>query len=251
MRTTHYFKEIVLVTGIAFILTMLLSKTSFSQDKAGNKEPKGTVRLRIEKDENGQKTVIDTSFNLNDKKGKDGYEIFMKEHGTPAAVHDKAMKEVEIRIKDLGKTDSLDLDSLAGIEKNIRVFTDDGKHFSIEGLGDAESFDVPEPPAPPEPPMWMDNDIPMPSGIQEGSGNLLDVLRSIPMNRVRNFSIKENKHDTRIIIDVDRSSILEMAPMQHRMMYMNHPGQHVHQGHSGHQKMERRIIIEKENEGGK
>jgi hypothetical protein len=147
--------------------------------------------------------------------------------------------------------DSLGLDSLAGIEKNIRVFTDDGKHFRIEELGDDETFDVPEPPLPPEPPMWMDNDSPIPSGIQRGSGNLLDVLRSIPMSKVRNFSIKENKHGTRITIDVDRSSVLEMAPMPHTMIYMNHPGQHVHEGNSGHQNMERRIIIQKENEDGK
>jgi len=209
MRTIHYFKEFALVTGIALILTLMLSKTSFSQDKAGNKDPKGTVRLRIEKDENGKRTVIDTSFNLSDKKERDAYEIFMKEQDTPSAAHNKAMKGIEVKIKDLGSLDSLDLDSLGNLEKRIRVFTEDGKHFNIERSGDSETFGLPEPPAPSEPPCWMDNDMPLSSGMECGSGNLLDVLRSIPMNRVRNFRIKDNKHGTRIIIDVDRSSILE------------------------------------------
>jgi hypothetical protein len=251
MKTIPYLKEINAIIGMAMILTILLSSTGFSQDKTVKKESSGRIKIKIIKDENGKSTVIDTTFNLNDKKGKEAYEIFLKEYDTPGPGGNRGMKKVEVHVSDPGKIDSLDLDSLGDSERNIRIFTHDGRHFRVEGLGGDELFDLPEPPEPPfppQPPCCIDDDMSMPSCMQRSPGNLLDVLGSIPMCRVRNFTIKENKQGSRIIIDVDRRPVLEMPPMQKRMIYINKDGRHEHGVNPEHRRMGKTIIIEKEKE---
>jgi hypothetical protein len=251
MKTVHYFKEITAILGVAVILTFLLSSSGFSQEKAVKKEVKGSVKIRIDKEESGKRTVTDTTFNLNDKNGESAYEIFMKEIDAPGGGHHERMKNIEVHLSDLGKLDSLDMDSLGKLEKTIRIFSDDGNIFRIEGIGDDERFDLPIPPPPPEPcaPPCFENEYgSFPSCVDEGSGNLLDVLRSISMNRVRNFSIKEKKHSTRIIIDVDRSPVLDRPFMHDRMIYFNNSKRPGRMGIQQHPRIERKVVIEKENE---
>jgi len=251
MRTYTKFKQTAIVGGIGMFLLIFLQFPGYSQKADTKNDKEGTVRLKIIKDVNGKKTTIDTTFNLKDKKGEEAYELFMKENDVPGDHHNKAMKNIEVQINDLAKLDSLNLDSLADQEKNIRIRIGDGKHIQIEGLGNNDFFDIPEPPAPPVPPdaeQWMENEMPMAPEMEEGQGNLMDVLRSIPMNRIRNFSIKEQKHGTRIIIEVDRAPVLDFPPRQQRMMYMRHGNGRHHHGTFNSPGRERRIIIEKDNE---
>jgi len=246
MKIRKFIARMTVIAGVAFIMTCLFTPTAFSQEKIYKGGAGGSVKIRIEKDENGKHTIIDTVFNLNDKKGKEGYEIFMKESDTPGHGNHKGMKNIEMEVSSLAKADSMDVDSLENLEKDVRVFTSDGKHFHIEGIGDDDSFDFPGPPEPPFPPSCDGMEMPFPPGMDEGSGNLLDVLRSIPMNRVRNFSIKENKHGTRIIIDVDRAPVLEMPPRHMHHVYINNDGERMMKsGNHGKQRTERKIIIMK------
>ena len=185
MKTYSWLKDSMLVIGLATIMTIIMTFPGYTQDTL-KKNPKTTLKLKIIKDENGKKTVIDTII-----------------------TSDKSIDSRVINVI----IDNLD-ENMKGLDEGLKEW-----HNQPGGFDYNFDFDVPEPPEPPEAPNSPGEhrhhfdyrvepfDV-EPPAIRRGEGSLLDLLGDIPMNRIKSFNIKEKKNGTRITIEVGREPVL-------------------------------------------
>lgn len=223
-------KTINKLTGITvFAMAVILcgaTPAAFSQDRDGNGPEKRVVKIRIEKEENGKTTVLDTTFNLTDAKSREGYRYFMRSNDLPARGQGRPMKKVVIRMDDLSDSDSITVDSVKQIEKTFKIISD-GDVVRIDGLGEMELGGLPAPPEPPAPPCIEGFDFNGPPCQFHGTnGSLMEMLQSIPMNRVKSFRIKESKNGSKIIIEVDRAPLFDRPAPPRDPHYYHYKKQH-------------------------
>jgi len=229
--------KIALAIGAAAILAIFITKPGYSQENV-KKESTKKIILKIVTDEDGARTVIDTTLLVTD-----------------TSMMDSVRKEID-RVIRIGK----------GVKR---------PHFKFHNLpeGYAYDFDFDLPPIP-DCPMILDelNDFewegtepqrkmeerilertfPGPERRimrQGGSSQTLnDVLGDIPMDRVVGYSVKDRKHGRRIIIDLDNAPMFER---QNRVIVLREPGKM--KRHRNNQKRQVKVFMDSEgdnNSGG-
>lgn len=216
MKTYSWLKNSMLVISLATIMTFIPTFPGYTQDTL-KKNPKTTLKLKIIKDENGKKTVIDTT--ITSAKSLDPGEIneIIVNLDENMKVLDVGLKELSLSLSQMNLPDSGMMDSIRKMTDRIRIMSKNFKWHNQPGRFDYNfDFDIPEPPESPNPPGEHRHhfesrvepfDAELPS-MRRGEGSLLDLLRDIPMDRIRSFNIKEKKNGTRITIDVDREPVL-------------------------------------------
>lgn len=224
MRTYSWLKDSILVIGLATIMTIILTFPGFTQDTL-KKNPKTTLKLKIIKDENGKKTIIDTT--ITSSKSLDSGEIdeIIANLDDNMKGLDEGLKELNISLSQMKLPDSAMMDSIRKMTARIRIMSKNFKHPDFRWHNRPGSFDynfdfdTPEPPEPPEPPEthgehhhhfdWNVEPFDVePPAMRRNDGSLMDLLRNIPMDRIKSFNIKEKKDGTRITIEVGHGSVL-------------------------------------------
>jgi hypothetical protein len=222
MKTYSYAKDMIMVIGLAVILTIFITKPVHSQDPL-KKEPKTTINLKIVKDDNGKTTVIDTTFTTNDSFDSDELHEMMGNLGDEMAGMGDDLKEWNFNINEMELPDSAMKDSLKKIRQKVIVLSKNFKspHFKWNKTPHAYNyqydFDVPCPPAPPMPPDcrefqgnfdWDGDQGAFFRSNKSRGETLSDILGDIPMDRIKNYSIKERKGGKRIVIDVEDAPLI-------------------------------------------
>ena len=265
MKTYSWLKDSMLVIVLATIMTIALTSPVFSQDTLKvKKNPRTVLKLKIIKDENGKKTVIDTT--ITSSKSLDSGEIndIIANLDDNMKGMDEGLKELDLSLSHMKLPDSAMMDSIRKMTARIRIMSKNFKspHFKWHnqpgGFDYNFNFDTPELPEPPEPPCPpdehrhhfdfrvepFDNESPV---IRRGEGSLLDLLRDIPMDRIRSFNIKEKKDGTRITIEVGREPLLGF-PLSHERTIIVRPGKGNETSPSHESDRHKKVIIKSDTE---
>jgi hypothetical protein len=267
MKTYSWLKDSILVTSLSAFMTIILAFPVYSQDTI-KKHPKTTVKLKIIKEGNGRKTVLDTT--ITSTKSLDSQELdeIISNLDENMKGLDEGLKEMDVTVNAMHFPDSAMMDSIRKMTKHIRVMVNNNfksPHFrwhSQPGLFDYNfDFDTPEPPDAPEPPEPpgppgqhrhhfeyrsepFDFDLPE---MRRGDGSLMDLLRDIPMDRIKSYNIKEKKDGTRITIEVSRGPVLGSSHSSTRTIIV-HPDKGSAPGASHGSEGHKKVII-KSDEG--
>ena len=267
MKSIFNSKDYFLLICLALLTIFIFTSHASAQDSI-KKAQSSTIKIKISKDENGKKTDYDTTFTTNNKMDSkelnemiSKWERRQKRFDGNMKDMDKKMKELTIELNDLDLPDSAMSDSIKNMTKKMIIMgmgkehPDFFYHFDPDESEYEYNIETPEPPEPPEPPD-MDNrhkemrkhfkfrNSPMPPRFREfenDEGGLMPLLRGIPLDRVKNFSIKERRHGTRIIIDVDRSPVFNSPRPRQETIIITTPEGNEHKGKP--QRIEKRVII--------
>ena len=245
MKAHIYHRPAVILTGSAVLLFFLLSAApAAAQDKkqqtvtvyaAGNpqdaKKPGGVYKIKIVKDDNGKKVVIDTTVSINGQMDKEKLDELMENLEGQMENLKEQMKDLQFSV---GSLDDSAVNESSGHHKaysfrfhcnppsqGIRSHADHGDfnyHFEIPDAAGLQ--DLPELME-----MERNNDwngymrgpeiMAMPG---RGGESLSDVLGNIPMCRVKSYKIIDKKGGKRIIIDLEDGIMSEPC---NRMIYIH------------------------------
>jgi len=198
MKNFSIFKSIPVVIGFVVLFTIFVTKTSYSQNST-EKEKQKTVIMKVTTDKDGKTTVIDTTFTT--PEGTDPQEIEEMAEKLQKEMEglEKEMEEMQIKVL-VGLPGSGMLDSLHNIGEKMVIL----KKGHITHI-----------PCPPDPPMdnefferhnwggnWNDDDRKVFRFPHKGQ-TLTDILGDIPMEKVRNYSIKNTKYGKKIVIEIE------------------------------------------------
>lgn len=192
MKKTNKSSLIVLPVLAVAVVVLLSSLPGFSQQPAKT-EKHSKVVVKMITDDNGTRTVVDTAFDLPD-----------------SAFSDSVHREIE-KVMKLGR------DGKCGVYR-----------FNGEPHGYNFDFEIPDMP---DCPMDFEDlrafgfdgeipeefhggnwDMPVPPPMlrhPRGGQTLGDLLGDIPMERVKNYTVKETKNGKRITIDIDNAPFFE------------------------------------------
>ncbi len=270
MKTLFWLKDSTLILILAAVMTFMLTVPAHSQDTI-KKNSKTVLSLKIVKDENGKKTVIDTTF-TSDRP------LSSKEMKALMSDLDENLNEPGDDGEDLGVFfDGIDLPD-SGMMDSIRKMTDKyivfGKDFMSRHKGHGHQgyknfdfdFDIPELPIPPEPPIpldehsfniprcfeyndFMDNDqfFGFHRGDRGGNGSVMDLLGDIPLDKVKNFKIQDKKNTRKITIEVERESYAPMTRTEKKVIIIRSDNNSPHPDHD--KKVQKKVIIKSGKEG--
>jgi hypothetical protein len=251
----------MLVIGLATIMIIILTFPGYTQDTL-KKNPKTTLKLKIIKDENGKRTIIDTTITSNKSLDSGEVDEIIATLDDNMKGLDEGLKDLDISLSKMKFPDSTMMDSIHKMTDRLRTMM--SKNFKSPhsrwhtqpGAFDYNfDFDTPEPPEPPEPrgerhhhydfrvePFNME-----PPSMRRNEGSLMDLLRNIPMDRIKSFTIKEKKDGTRITIEVGRGSVFGKPHSSERTIIVrpergNAPGSHHESGRH------KRVIIKSDSE---
>ncbi|MCX6251129.1 MAG: hypothetical protein NTX61_10300 [Bacteroidetes bacterium] len=266
MKTKLNSKDFFLLICLALLTIFILSSRASAQDSL-KKAPLSTVKIKISKDDNGTKTDYDTTFTtskpMNSKELNESitkWERHWNRLDDRMKDLDKRMKRFNIEINDLDLPDSSMMDSIRKITDKVIIMGNCKGLPRILSEDDPDgfeyNFETPEPPEPPAIPGQHREfrnhfefcNPPMPPRFREfgnDEGGLIPLLRGIPLDRVKNFSIKEKRHGTRIIIDVDRAPVFN-CPKSCQETIIIAPPRGTPQNGKVH-RIEKRVIIKDEN----
>jgi len=255
MKTRSWFYDSILVIGLAAVFSFVLVHPVSAQDTI-KKHSKTVITLKIVKDENGKKTVIDTTITTDKPLKSKELKAIVSDMGEDVKGENGDMDDFSFSFNGDEFPDSAFMDSIHKMTKDIRCMVRKlhGHHFDMDrfpgGFDYNFNFDLPEPPAPPDPPEagWDFGDFQHPApypghrqDMEKGPGTLSDLLGDIPLDRVKNFSIKEQKDGTKITIELDRGPVFA-APRSESKVIIIRPDGSVHsQGHD--RKMHKKVII--------
>jgi len=214
MKNFSIFKSISMVIGVIIMFTIFITKTGHSQTA----EPKGkkkTIILKVTADKDGKNIVIDTTFIT--PEGTDPKEIEEMAEKLQKEMQglEKEMEEVQVRVL-LDLPDSAMIDSLHNvIDKMVILKKGPRKHMKIYANKPHEfeyEFNVPCPSDHMtgheifEGPGWSgylgDQDKRV-FRFEDKGQTLTDILGDIPMEKVRNYSIKNTKYGKKIVIEIE------------------------------------------------
>ena len=246
-------------------LVIFIMKPGISQN-AGDKKSKEEIKIKVVKDKDGKTTVLDTVITRTGAMNPAEMEEMMHSLRASMRTLEKELDQMHGNL-DINMADSLEMDSLHGdFDKMMEMCREmgHGKGHGMPGCGKCpmmqefnfgENFpDVPEFEmegqdfdggnfsfgTPPPPGMGMRR------GEQERSGSLNDLLGSIPMERIKGYSIKENKHGKRITIDVENGPTFGPPP---RTIIIRGPANHGNMRYQhGHPDKNIRVIIKTDKE---
>ncbi len=225
MRNYSLKQKIALVSGLALILAIFVTRPASSQE-AAKKETYKKITMKVVSDNNGKITVIDTTMEM---------------------------------------TDTAMVDSLQNEIEKVIVLGNRGKHarFKYRNMPGGYNYDF-EIPCPPDglreleelegldweemmsdlggrAGQW-DHGFPLPDRriIRSGGdgATLNDILGRIPMDRVVSYSIKDRKGGKRIVIDLNDAPMFER---QEQVIVIREPGRRPPKGNNSQRKV--RVIV--------
>jgi len=205
-----------MVIGFIIMLAIFITKTNYAQNtEIKDKGKKKTVILKIMADNNGKTTIIDTTFTM--PEGSDLKEIqeMTDKLGKEMKGIEDEMKEMQFNIL-VDMSDSTQMDSLGNVVEKVVVLNKGHRnHFKMH-CGEPNAFDY-EFEVPSHRDIirkfndfdrqglarnWGDHDERV-YRFDNNGGSLTDILGNIPMERVRNYSIKDTKYGKKIVIEIE------------------------------------------------
>ncbi|MCX6305473.1 MAG: hypothetical protein NT040_10940 [Bacteroidetes bacterium] len=226
--------KLAIVLGATAILAIFVTGPAFSQEPA-KKESHKTIVLKIVSDDNGKKTVIDTTMEMPDDQMMDSVHKVIDQ----VIMMNKGGNHPHVKILSMPQGFSYDYDMSSPPEGPMDL--EDLEGIDFEGMDpcrDMESCD------------WER----MAPGagrriLRSGSHGqtLNDILGEIPMDRVISYSIKDRKNGKRIIIDLNDAPTFER---QDRVIVIREPGRGQRsRNHSGDRQMKVRVQTTDSDEG--
>ncbi|MDP1620752.1 MAG: hypothetical protein Q8M08_00290 [Bacteroidales bacterium] len=187
MKTSSFNLKNFLVLMTVMILAIFITRPAISQDNP-KKESNKKIILKIISDDNGTKTVIDTTMEFNDDANMDSVRREIRKVFRVG----KDGRRHQLKFRNMPRAFDYDFDvsSSSDCLKDL----DELKEIEWEGMN-------------------------MRSG-NEGR-TLSDVLGDIPMDRVTGYSIRERKNGRRIIIDLNNTPVFER---QKKIIVIREPG---------------------------
>jgi len=234
MKAHSFHRTAAVLTGSALLLLFLLASFSLpAQDKKeqkvtvyaspgsqDNQNQQGVYKIKIIKDDNGKKVVIDTTISIKGGMDKEKLDEWIGNL-------EGQMADLEEQIKDLrlsfGSYKDTAVNDSSGHRRAYSFRFHSGP--SCHGITGYENpgefnyhFEMPDFPEIHEFPELMERDRENGwQGHSQGSGvlvipgrggeSLRDVLGNIPMSRVKSYKIIDKKGGKRIIIDLDNPKI--------------------------------------------
>jgi len=279
MKTNKLHRPAAILTGVAALMmlifaassamsqekkeqkttaTVTTSSSSSSKDKkeqkatvtvkADSKNKDGKYNVRIVKEADGKKTIIDTV--ISSKGGIDSKEMeeLMENIHVKLKDTEGKMKELELYFNSMN--DSLLSDSSGHHKYMFKFIGPSGcQNIHIKEFPHAfdYNFEIPDVPEPPMPPEGFNHEFfnqwtpgPQVLSIPKRGESLSDVLGNIPMSRVKSYKIIDKKGGKRIIIDLEDGPLFESGD---RVIYLNGAGRpQRHTGEMRHQK-DMKVII--------
>jgi hypothetical protein len=208
MISKTYFRDILTVVGLSFVLTILLTRPVFSQDTIKMKgDKKVRIVAKIVEDKNGKRQEFDTTINL-DRRLKPGEEEeMMRNFKMRMKDLNDQMKDMEVELNEMRLPDSGIMDSAQRhIERAFRNWGGPGNFHFRHNLNPCEfnfdyNYDFPEPG---EIPQRFFRDY-----RNEHEKTLNDILGDIPMDQVKSYSIQDTKDGKRIVIELNKEPFIE------------------------------------------
>jgi hypothetical protein len=221
-RTTRI--RYTLAFAVATLITFSATGTVSAQDNTKS-EPHKKVVVKIYSDDNGTKTVVDTTMEfsaetLNDSVNREIEKVI--ELG-------KSGKQAHVKIKGMPKEFNYNFEipslpdcPMALNDLNEIEFEGDGTGHGMEDL------------------MWEEM-TPAPRlrihRNERGGQSLNDLLGDIPMDRVKNYSIKDTRNGKRIVIDLNDEPVVDRKS---NVIVIREPGI---RPHAMHQPPHRRVRV--------
>jgi hypothetical protein len=199
---------LILITGL---MTCFFSQEIAAQDSVTTKSKKAKIVLKINKNDNGKTTVIDTVINLSYPYDGKEFEKAMQKYEAEIDQLQDELENIEVYVDIPDFPDSLINDSVVNhmrcVEKNIRC-------PRFKGYSMPHEFDYKfEAPSPQEledlEGYWMPGRDMRTFRFDTRTQTLSDLLGDIPMGRVKSYKIKDKKNGKQIIIDLNDGPILE------------------------------------------
>jgi len=197
MKTmTRNFTQRLFIPAAILMAVTFIQYEGFSQDNPKKKEHK-IITMKIVSDDNGKKTVIDTTLVVNDSTMEDSVERSIER----AFELKSDGKHGCFKIKEL--PEGFDYQFNVPCMPECGMALDELKKLNLEGFEPGyfnRNFD------------WEDNlpELDYRLGRSRGTGQTLaDLVGDIPMDRVVSYSIKDRKNGKRIIIDVEDAPLFE------------------------------------------
>ena len=258
MISKTHFRDILTIFGLSIALTIFITRPGFSQDTTRTKgDKKIKMVTRVVEDKNGKRLVFDTTINLDRRLNPGEEKQMMREFEVRIKDLDDQMKDLEVEFNEMGLPDSGMMDSVQRLtERAFRFRGGPGnvhfrRNFSPRAFNFDYNFDFPETPEPPQPLIEEFNDETAPGMFDKqsprmfkGRGESLnDLLGDIPMDRVKNYSIRDTKDGKRIIIELSKEPFIE----HHRdVIIIRSPRPEGRHGQGPRHPMKKRIIIKNE-----
>jgi hypothetical protein len=256
MKKQLNIKDLTIVISILLLLAVIFAGSVHAQDTVvKSKKGKNVIVLKVKADSNGKTTIIDTTFTLNSRGDMAQMRQYMRDLHRQMGDLRRQMREMElsVNIPEMGElfSDSIP-DSTFDEEVYAGRMGRQGHHgrapraftfsYSMPAIPDA-------PPPPPPPDDFDFEGVPpacMPDQFMDFApqGKMLnELLEPIPMDRVKNYQIKERKGGKRIIIDVDDEPV---GPANHKEVIIINGKRMDHQSSMKGQpkKIQKEIIIE-------
>jgi hypothetical protein len=233
MKNIFHIKVRSAILIISTLLAIFVIRPASAQEKQ-KQDGEKTIKVKIIKDVDGSKTIIDTVFATDHPIDSKEFKIIMKNVNKQMREANEAMTEVDREMKNvhyeiaLSMADSLLSDSLGKYKMKIITLGDDAMLLDNQDAYsyqfDAPCHDLSEFSDTPGQFQWQNRrGNSMYFNTQDkDEPTLSDVLGDIPMSRVKSYSIKDRKDGKRIIIDIDDAPLVEK---QERVVYLkNAPG---------------------------
>jgi hypothetical protein len=263
MKNNSWLQDSILVLGLATIMTIVLAHPVFSQDTV-KKNPKTTMKISIIRDDNGKKTILDTTITSSRRLDPDEMDEIIAHLDDNIKGLDEGLKELDINLGRMKLPDSAMMDSLMAMTGHMKMMMRKfgsphfGWHHSPGAFDYNFDFDLPEVPEPPEPPApdgeyrhhfeyQVDPFEGYAPDAGRGNGSLMELLRGIPMNRIKSFNIKEMKDGTKITIEVGHEPVLGSRHLREETIIV-HPDGSVSSGRHHDKGKTKTIIIKSDPE---
>jgi len=214
MKNFSIFKSVPMVIGFVVLFTIFVTKTSYSQNP-DKKEKQKTVILKVTTDKDGKTTVIDTTFTTPEGADPGEIEEMAEKLQEEMKGLEKEMEEMQVKVL-VGLPDSAMRDSIHKfVEKMVVLNKGPKSHLKVcrTRPGDFDyEFNVPCPPGrmPCLEPFDDDNwngyrTDHYKKAVRFGNKGqtLNDLIGDIPMDKVKNYSIKNTKYGKKIVIEIE------------------------------------------------
>jgi arginine decarboxylase-like protein len=165
MKIFSIFNSIPVMIGLAVIFGIFIIKPAKAQNQP-EKEKKKTVVLKVVSDKDGKTTIIDTTFTADDI-DPDALKKMAKELHVEMKDLENEMKEIQVMV--MANIPDSARDDFEEIHRGHMSVMEGGDFFRYKSRGETIS----------------------------------DVIGDIPMDKVRNYSIKNTKYGKKIVIEIE------------------------------------------------
>ncbi|MFZ4522835.1 MAG: hypothetical protein ACOYNC_14095 [Bacteroidales bacterium] len=195
MKTIPIRLNAIFMIGAIAFLTIFITRPASAQESA-KKESRNKVIIKIVSDDNGKKTVIDTTMEISDSMMMDS----IKEEINKVIILGKGGKHAQFKVQGMPEGFAYDFD----MPEQGDLLEDSEELERLESDCFAGNHGMP----------GCDWEC-MPGQTRKiirpgcNGSTLNDLLGDIPMERVTAYSVKDRKHGKRIIIDLNDGPMFE------------------------------------------